>query len=236
MSELKKLDQAAIEAVARHFSATWEKGENPPDAYIKSARRRVAVEVAAIKQGIADRGALTEPRLRCDKVAVALVERLRDALRESVPDGKAVIFTVTAPIRLPSKTAAALEDKIRNSLARRSAHVALKDAIHGNRVRIWLVAHDARRTSRVIGFVHNPDTNPDLLLDMTRSMLECIGSVVCGRAAARSEDERWLIVTSAAERPHIETYRHICSQLFVPTEFTKTLMVFAGGRVETLAE
>jgi hypothetical protein len=26
MSGLRKLEQAAIEAVARHFSATWEKG------------------------------------------------------------------------------------------------------------------------------------------------------------------------------------------------------------------
>jgi hypothetical protein len=31
-----------------------------------------------------------------------------------VPDGMTVLLTITAPIRLPSKTAASLEDKIQN--------------------------------------------------------------------------------------------------------------------------
>ena len=33
MRDLKKQERTAIEAVARRFSATWEKGSDPPDAY-----------------------------------------------------------------------------------------------------------------------------------------------------------------------------------------------------------
>ena len=117
MSGLRKHERAALEAVARHFSATWEKGEGPPDAYLTIARKRVAVEVTTIKQRIADRGGLTTPRLRFDRVALGLVRRLQARLCESVPDGKTVILTITAPIRVPAKTAAALENKIRTSLA-----------------------------------------------------------------------------------------------------------------------
>ena len=77
MSGLRKHERAALEAVARHFSATWEKGEIPPDAYLTIARKRIAVEVTTIKQRIADRGGLTTPRLRFDRVALGLVRRLQ---------------------------------------------------------------------------------------------------------------------------------------------------------------
>ena len=80
MSGLRKHERAALEAVARHFSATWEKGEGPPDAYLTIARKRVAVEVTTIKQRIADRGGLTTPRLRFDRVALGLVRRLQARL------------------------------------------------------------------------------------------------------------------------------------------------------------
>ena len=101
--------------------------------------------------------------LRFDKVAVRLVESVRHALEDSVPDGKAVIFTVTAPIAQPAKTAVALQDRIRDALASPSARIETEDVILGNRIRLWVVAHDNRR-SKVIGLVHNPRTNPQDLL------------------------------------------------------------------------
>ena len=132
MSGVGKRERAALEAVARHFSATWEKGEAPPDAYLTIARKRIAVEVTTTKQRIADRGGLTKPRLRFDRVALGFVRRLQAALSASVPDGRTLIVTITAPIRVPSKTAAALEDNIRTYLARQSAQGEAKHTIHGN--------------------------------------------------------------------------------------------------------
>jgi hypothetical protein len=88
MSKLRKQEQAAIEAVARRFSATWEKGDgDSPDAYVTIAGKRIAVEVTAIKQRIAERGDLTKPRLRLDRVALRLVGDLQATLSEFVPDG-----------------------------------------------------------------------------------------------------------------------------------------------------
>ena len=132
MSGLGKRERAALEAVARHFSATWEKGEAPPDAYLTIARKRIAVEVTTTKQRIADQDGLTKPRLRFDRVALGFVRRLQAALSASVPDGRTLILTITAPIRVPSKTAAALEDNIRTYIARQSAQGEAKHTIHGN--------------------------------------------------------------------------------------------------------
>ncbi|SDR57106.1 hypothetical protein SAMN05444161_6469 [Rhizobiales bacterium GAS191] len=235
MSELRKQDQAAIEVVARHFSAKWEKGDgDSPDAYVTIAGKRIAVEVTAIKQRIAERGNLARPRLRFDRVALGLVGGLQAALREFVPDGEAVVLTITAPIRLPSRTAAALEDKIRVCLARRSAQLEVKDTIHGNQIRVRLVKGVSRRVSKVIGFVHNPDSDPDVLLHVTQSLLQNIGAAADKRPPEKFTGDRWLVVANKDGLSYIETYRHVYSQLSISTDFKKILMVLAGGRVETL--
>lgn len=234
MSELRKQEQAAIEAVAKHFSATWEESEDTSNAYISIAGKRIAVEVTTVKLPIADQTDLTKPRLRFDRVARRLVTRLQDALRDSVPDGTTVILTITAPIRLPSKTAETLEDNIRACLARQSTQVQCKDTIHGNQIRIRLVKSSSRQISKVIGLVHNPDSDPDMLLHMTQSLLQHIGAAADRRTPARSARERWLVVIIEGGYSHIETYRQVYAQLSIATDFTKILMAFAGDRVETL--
>jgi hypothetical protein len=49
MRDLKKQERTAIEAVARRFSATWERGSDPPDAYIMVAGKRVAVDITTLE-------------------------------------------------------------------------------------------------------------------------------------------------------------------------------------------
>src|SRR5215813_14559689 len=120
MSNLKKQERTAIEAVARRFSAAWEESGHPSGAYITMAGKRVALEITSMKKRVRDDGSRMKLRLRFDKVAVRVVEHLRSTLREAVPEGVTVLVTITAPIRLASKTAAALEDKIRALLARRA--------------------------------------------------------------------------------------------------------------------
>ena len=222
---MRKRERAAIEAVARHFSATWEQGEEPPDAYLTIARKRIAVEVTTIRRRIADRGGPTKSGLRFDRVALRLVRRLQAALGESVPDGKTLIVTITAPIRVPSKTAAALEDTIRTCLARRSAQADVKDTIHGNEIRVRLVKGGSKRTTKVIGFVHNPDSDAGVLLDIAHSLIECIGAKAGEGAPPGFAGDRWLVLAGEDRLSHVEPYRHVYAQLSIPTDFKKILMI-----------
>jgi hypothetical protein len=206
MSGVGKRERAALEAVARHFSATWEKGEAPPDAYLTIAGKRIAVEVTTTKLRIAERGGLTKPRLRFDRVALGFVRRLQ----------------------------AAPEDNIRTYLARQSAQGEAKHTIHGNQIRVRLVKGGSRRTTKVIGFVHNPDSDPDVLFDITLSLIERIGAKARTGAPASSADDRWLVLAGDDRFSYIEPYRHVYSQLSIPTGFKKILVVLADGRIETL--
>lgn len=85
----------------------------------------------------------------------------------------------------------------------------------------------------MIGFVHNPDSDPLLLLNMTRESLALI-SADAGRRATRLAGDRRLVVISAEGISCFEAYRSIYSQLRVATDFKKILMVFGDGRVEVL--
>jgi hypothetical protein len=232
MRDLKRPERTAIEAVARQFSATWKKGSDPSDAYIRVAGKRVAVDVTTLKRRGTGQGNAAKPGLRFDKVATRLIARLRATLGETVPDGMTVLLTITAPIRLPSKTAAALEDKIQTLLGRGSPGRDEKDTIHGNRVQIRLLRDESGRAPKMIGFVHNSDSDPLLLLNMTHELLELI-SGEAGRRATRPGD-RWLVVIGARGISCLEAYRCIYSQLRMVTDFKKILMVFGDGRVGML--
>ena len=102
---------------------------------------------------------------------------------------------------------------------------------------VVLWGNESGQASRMIGFVPNPDTDPLLLFDMTRELLELI-SVDSGRRATSFAPslahERWLVVTSTEGSSCLEVYRYICSQLRMVTDYKKVLMAFGDGCVEAL--
>jgi hypothetical protein len=233
MRDLKKHERIAIEAVAERFSATWERSSNPPDAYLMVAGKRVAVDITTLTRRGSGQGNAAKPRLRFDKVATRLIERLQATLREIVPDGMTVLLTITAPIRLPSNTAASLEDKIQALIGRGSPGRDEKDTVHRNRVQIRLLRNESERAPKMIGFVHNSDSDPLLLLNMTRELLELI-SAEAARRVPRFAGDRWLVIICARGISCLEAYRDIYSQLRMTTHFTRILMVFGDGRVGIL--
>ncbi|MGD0189571.1 MAG: hypothetical protein ABSD74_02400 [Rhizomicrobium sp.] len=228
MSKLSKQQQAAIEAVATHFSATWESAAGvSPDAYLTVRGKRIAADVAVLKHKSAGK-----PRLRFDKSVLRLIGGVQAALAKWVPDGTAVMFAVTAPIKLRAKTAEALEIQIRDALSRRAAKVEIEDTICGNEVRIRIVKRLLKDAPTVIGFVHNPDTNAAALLDTTQSLLEVIGAAADKRPPKSFTGERWLVIADDAGASYLDVYRHVWSQL--SPGFRKILIVSAGNRVETI--
>jgi hypothetical protein len=235
MSDLNKQERTAIEAVTRKFSATWEKGSDPSDVYITVAGKRVALEITTINRRVTGKGNPAKPRLRFDKVATGLIEHLRTTLGQTVPDGITVFLTITAPIRLPSKTAASLEDKIQTLLGWGSPGREVQDTIHGNRVQIRLLRDKSERAPKMIGFVHNSDSDPLLLLDMTRELLELF-SAKAAKRAPRLAGDRWLVVITAGKISCLGVYRSIYSQLRTATDYEKILMVFGDGSIGILTE
>jgi hypothetical protein len=168
-------------------------------------------------------------RLRFDKVVVRLMEHLQNHLAESVPDGSMVLLTLTAPIQLPSKTAAALEERIPTVVERRPT----KAIIHGNRVQIRVLRHGLPGMPRVMGFVHNPDSDPGGLLKMTVDLVELLRHATAKRATVAAV-ERALILVDSEGMAEVAAYRYVCSQLHLASVFQKIFVVFEKRRAASL--
>ena len=125
-----------------------------------------------INQRLLERLRQAKRGLRFDQVALRFIERLQNALEDAVPSGKTLIVITSAPIRLPAKTAVALEERISNFLAQRQKHRDFRDTINENEVRARLVAGVVRGQSKVMAFVQNRDADSDALLNATQSLLK----------------------------------------------------------------
>lgn len=80
--------------------------------------------------------------------------------------------------------------------------------------------------------MHNRDSDPVLLLDLTSEALEFSGARPGTKKATL---DRWLVIGGGSV-PWLEAYRYIYFQLRMAMDFRKILMVSGDGRVETLTE
>ena len=124
-----------------------------------------------VKQRLASMDGSGKPRLRFDKVALRFVRDVKQGLADAVPGGKTVAFTIAAPIRVASRAADELQEKIRAQLERR-ARVDVHETIQGND--IWVRILDSLRGSpKVVGFVHTPAAGAaERLIDLTESFVK----------------------------------------------------------------
>jgi len=80
-----------------------------------------------------------------------------------VPTNKTLVVTCTAPIRKDSMTSRELVALLVTALARGWARLEFEKTINGNRIRARLVKRAAAQ-DKVVGFVHNPDVDPEQFL------------------------------------------------------------------------
>jgi len=121
----------------------------------------------SIEREIIARAQAAKLRLRFDKVAVRVVERLKAALAGDVPEGHAVIFTISAPIGLPGRTALALENLIRSA----PPVTERRETIHDNDVQIRWLSGVPQQRPRAMGFVHSAASDAVMILDLAEARL-----------------------------------------------------------------
>ena len=107
---------------------------------------------------------MTTTGLRFDKVATRLVKRVQSGLRSDIPTGTRAFFAVTAPIRLPSKTAGEIEMRVRTLLRRRGKRIEESAMVSGNGVFIRIERQNTKAKPTIRGVVHNRGLDPSTIL------------------------------------------------------------------------
>ncbi len=110
--------------------------------------------------------------LRFDKVVVRLVENLRIYFGQNISHGKAVVVTVSAPIRLPKKTEIELRGYIADSLECGSVPSETKVTIHLNAIHLRIIEIPTSQTVKFVGLIHNPTSDTTVLLDLVAKWLK----------------------------------------------------------------
>ena len=131
-----------------------------------NARSRT-LKTTTIERDIGERAKAAKLKLRFDKVVRRLAGALEATLAGALPQGRSVGITGTAPVKHPAKTAETLEHLVRDGLA----HGDLCRTIHGNEVRVRSINHVATNMPKVLAFVHNPQSDAGLLLNIVESRL-----------------------------------------------------------------
>ncbi len=169
-------------------------------------------------------------------VARRVLRDIESALRAHVPDGKTLIVTLGAPIKVPTKLVAALTSTLGTYLASGAEEAEERKTILGNRIRFRVLNGDATWNAKVIGFVFSGDPQPGILANAMRSLHDEIAAKAKIRMPERFAGDRWLVLGNEDWIADAKTYRRAYSQLAAPHDFSKILLVLDGGRVEPLAE
>jgi hypothetical protein len=96
-----------------------------------------------------------------------LVGRLKAALESGVPEGETIAFTISAPIRLPAKTAVALDHLLRDG----PTDEERVEIVHGNEVRARRLKGVPKHMPKVLGFVHNFESDASAILAVVEARL-----------------------------------------------------------------
>ena len=232
---MRSAQQSAIEAVAKHFSATWESAAEASDAYLTVRGQKIALGIAVLSQQSSRQKSVTKVRLREDKVAQRVLRDLESALHAHVPAGKSVILTLGAPIKVSRKLVVALTDVLVTYLESGSVEVDEKRTILGNRVRFRVLRLTSKWPAKVIGFVFTGDPAPGVLASTITSLHDEIVAMAKRRPPKGFSGDRWLVLVSDNWIADVKTYRRAYSLLSPSHDISKILMVSVSGRIEVLA-
>ena len=169
-------------------------------------------------------------------VARRVLHDIERALGGQLPDGKALILTLRAPIKVPKKLLAPLMSALLPYLESGAEETEETTTILGNRVRFRVMNDHSTWNAKVIGFVFSGDMEPGILANAIRSFHAEIAAKAKTRMRERVPGDRWLVLSNDHWIADIKTYRRAYSQLALPQNFKKILMVLDGARVEDLAE
>lgn len=109
--------------------------------------------------------------LRFDKVAIRFLLHLRLKISAKVNSNQAIVFVITAPIFLPSKTENELMSKIDYSIQNETKDKVHTWLINNNVIKYRFIHHSGSFKHKVLGLVHNKNIDSNQILELLEQWL-----------------------------------------------------------------
>ena len=239
-------ERRAVQAIAKCYSATLSGAAHPSGAARLSGAQLIvrgqpiALEVVLMSQtpSTARRGANkgARPRLREDRVAQRVLRDLEHGLNPQLNDGRTLILTLGAPIRVASKLVTSLTETLVSYLSSGAEEVDVSKRMLGNRVRFRVMKPATRWAPQLIGFVFSGDPSPGLLASTLGALHEAIAKSPGKRAALQGAGKRWLALVAEDWIADCKTYQRAYAKISPPHGYDRILMVSASGQVDVLVD
>jgi len=231
---LREDEQIVIEALCSSYGGTWRIGEDPPDAYLLLPENEVAVEISTLTQHVVSNTGYTVSRLSQDAGAIRLCDEINDELKNDLPSGTYIILIVSSPLNKIRQTKAALIGEIKE-IASNKEPIEKALEINQNKIEIKLVFGVRPSGKKVVGFVPNQNSSPDILANVQYMLSERISDKV---TKCRDVTHRplWLALFNDYWLAELVTFEHAMKDLSVSHSFDKICLVMGNKTVHTLYE
>jgi hypothetical protein len=226
-------EKFVIEAMVESFSATWQPGEDPPDAYMDFGSGSVAVEISTLTQHVvSDRG--TRERSSDDVPAIRLANELNDELQQVIPAGTYVYMHLSPPIMKYRKTKKELAQLIATkSINDPNIDAELKIELFGNDISLTFSQDGSGRTKKISAIISNRDSSADILQNAIYTLGDRIAvkSKKCARLKTRPI---WLGLFNDYWLADIHTYAQAMREISRPHIFDRIVVISGDRSVSTL--
>ena len=173
MSQLRKEERYAMEALALAYSGSWRPGDNPPDAVLTTCELEIPVEVSRLSQQTGS-GAAMRSRRQDEVPTYQLATDLDAELGDIIPYGTSIGMVLSSPILELRATKAELSRTIRRRLGEPGAFAKdEKFAINGNQITLFRNVHGDAYPKVSAAFMSR-DTTADVLASAWMTLEERI--------------------------------------------------------------
>jgi hypothetical protein len=234
--ELREDEQFVMKALCQRYSATWQPGEDPPDAYLICDQQKIAVEVSSLVQHMHD-GHQRISREGIDRATMKLAPELQTQLGTLIPDGfRLLVGMLRTPLRQFSKTKCELPKVLREVVSRHldalSAPYSCQLEIQGNPIAVSVDYHGD--TSRPKVETYSISGDPDLGENTRVILRDRIEDKQKKCQAAFAVGPVWLALFNHYCLTDAETYRLAFSCFEIAHGFDAIIIVSEQGEVDPI--
>jgi hypothetical protein len=216
-------EEHALSTLVGKYGGEFIEGDDPPDGYIITNKKKYAVEVTRLIQHVTDDNGIAKPRIADDFPAHNLINEIDLELRGEIPYGQYVFVILFTPVDNIRKTKKELISKILEMVG--SGREKEDVEICSNSVSISIYAGEQESGKKVIAALPNSRSSADIGANVNYLLLNSIQDKESKRKELPGVDEYWLALINEYWIADEQSYQMSYGALGIEHGFDKVILI-----------